>query len=62
VDILDWKTVWGGAIYYDRAGNGCYKWSIQSKKEIEKLQNYFKVYPLFTTKMVRSHLISTFLK
>lgn len=33
-DVKDYHTVFGGCIYFDSTNNGCYTWSIQSRKDI----------------------------
>ena len=60
VDILYYQEIFGGSTYYDRSQNGYYKWSIQSKKDIENILNYFKEFPSRTQKSKRLHLVKEY--
>ena len=40
-DVEIYKTVFGGNIYYDSSKNGYYQWSIQNKKEVLNMLDYF---------------------
>ena len=60
VDVTPFKDVFGGNIYYDRDKNGYYKWSIQSRKEIESFQSYISKYPSHSNKNKRLFLIKKF--
>ena len=60
VDVTPFKEILGGNIYYDKGQNGYYKWSIQSKTEIEKFQCYISKYPSYSNKKKRLFLIKKF--
>lgn len=47
----------GGNVYFDKSQNGYYKWSIQSKEEIEKFIDYIKDNPSRSRKGERLYLI-----
>lgn len=49
-DVYPYMSIFGGNIYYDRAQNGYYKWSIQSKIDILNFINYISKNPSRTTK------------
>lgn len=59
-DIQPFQDVFGGAIYYDSAQNGYYKWSINSREMHLKLQNYFSTALSYSIKSKRIPLISKF--
>lgn len=40
-DVKWFKDIFGGYIYYDNSQNGYYKWTIQSKKDILNVAEYF---------------------
>lgn len=61
-DVLHYKHTFGGAIYYDSAQNGYYKWTVQSRVNILIMLNYFKVCPARSFKQSRLHLISRYYK
>ena len=42
VDVQWYKQIFGGYIYYDSSQNGYYQWSVQSRKDILKIKDYFK--------------------
>lgn len=39
------KDIFGGNVYFDKGQNGYYKWSIQSKDDIELFKSYVLIYP-----------------
>ena len=41
-DVKFYQDIFGGAIYFDSSQNGYYQWSIQSRENILKMQEYFK--------------------
>lgn len=41
-DVQGYKQVFGGNIYFDSSQNGYYHWSVQSREDIFKVQEYFK--------------------
>lgn len=59
-DISCFKDIFNGNIYYDRAQNGYYKWSIQSKKDILNFFNYILKHPSRTTKFNKFMLIKLY--
>lgn len=56
------ESVFGGKVYYDKGGYGSYKWSIQSKKDIEMFLEYIKNYPSRSHKKQRLFLIPKYYK
>ena len=42
-DIVPFLTFFGGAIYFDKAQNGYYKWSVQSEATLASFLDYTKV-------------------
>ena len=56
VDIIAFKDVFGGNLYFDKGKNGHYKWSIQSKNDIELFKSYLSIYPYFSNKKQRLFL------
>jgi LAGLIDADG endonuclease len=56
-DIIYYKNIFNGNIYYDKAQNGYYKWSIQSKEDIIYFYNYIKKCPSYSIKRKRLYLI-----
>lgn len=42
-DVNPFKTVFGGNIYYDSSQNGYYQWSIQSREDVIRVSEYFKL-------------------
>lgn len=40
-DVKFYQDIFGGAIYFDSSQNGYYQWSIQSRVNILKMQEYF---------------------
>lgn len=60
VDIITFIDVFGGNIYYDKGHNGYYKWSIQSKTDIENFLSYISKYPSYSNKKKRLFLVNKF--
>nr|QJS52037.1 putative LAGLIDADG homing endonuclease [Bulbochaete rectangularis var. hiloensis] len=60
IDVLFFKTVFRGSVYFDKAQNGYYKWSIQSQKDILNMLEYFKKHPSRSSKKKRLHLVSLY--
>ena len=58
VDVIYFKQIFGGNIYYDRSQNGYYKWSIQNKSDILNFIDYFKICPSKSIKRKRLFLIN----
>lgn len=42
-DVQAYQDTFGGKIYYDSAQNGYYKWTIQSRADILRMLDYFKL-------------------
>lgn len=59
-DLLPFQKIFNGNIYYDRSGNGTYKWSISEKQDILNLVDYLNNNPLRTIKRKRVRLIKTY--
>ncbi len=60
IDVEYFKVVFGGGIYFDKAQNGYYKWSIQSEKDVLNMLEYFKQFPSRSSKKKRLHLVPLF--
>lgn len=59
IDVIDFKSQFGGYIYYDK--NGYYKWSIQSKEDILNwINNYVKFNPTKSSKFNKLMLVNHF--
>ena len=54
---VNYLKILGGYIYLDKSQNGYYKWTIQSKKEIEEFIRYIKENPSRSRKGKRLYLI-----
>lgn len=61
-DVQWYKTIFGGSIYYDTSQNGYYQWSVQSRKDISELLDYFQTHPFRSNKSKRFHLIMNYFK
>ena len=59
-DIIYYKNIFNGNIYFDKAQNGYYKWSIQSKDDILNFSNYIKKCPSYSIKRKRLFLINEY--
>lgn len=53
IDVQPYLDIFGGNIYFDKAQNGNYKWSIQSKKDVLNFLGYVKNNPSRTIKQNR---------
>lgn len=53
-------TFLGGNIYFDKAKNGCYKWSIQSEEDIANFMQYIKICSIQSIKRNRIFLIKEY--
>lgn len=60
VDVVYFKQIFGGNIYYDRSQNGYYKWSIQNKSDILNFIDYFKICPSKSIKRKRLFIINRY--
>jgi ubiquinol-cytochrome c reductase cytochrome b subunit len=59
-DVLPFKEILGGNIYFDKAQNGYYKWSINSKELHMHFYNQFLKYPSKSVKSKRVFLIKEY--
>jgi hypothetical protein len=60
MDVVHFMTYFGGAIYYDQAQNGYYKWSIQSEANFLAFLEYTKVCQPQSIKRNRLFLIKEY--
>ena len=60
VDVVHFMTYFGGAIYFDKAQNGYYKWSIQSEVNFAAFLEYTKVCQPQSIKRNRLFLIKEY--
>ena len=56
VDVIAFKDIFGGNVSFDKGQNGYYKWSIQSKNDIELFKSYLLIYPSYWNKKHRLFL------
>jgi ubiquinol-cytochrome c reductase cytochrome b subunit len=59
-DVIYYKDVFNGNIYFDKGQNGYYKWSIKSKEDIIYFFNYIKKCPSYSIKRKRLFLINEY--
>ena len=59
-DVIYYKDIFKGNIYFDKSQNGYYKWSIQSKEDILHFSNYTKKCPSYSIKRKRLFLINEY--
>lgn len=60
VDVKDFMIL-GGNVYFDRAQEGCFKWSIQSKEDVlDYVNNYNTICPSRTIKQKRLLLVKEY--
>lgn len=62
IDIIYFMDIFGGNIYFDKAQNGYYKYSIQSEKQLGILVDYFKLCPSRSIKSNRIFLVKQYYK
>ena len=60
VDVIDYKNIFNGNVYFDKGQNGYYKWSIQSKTDINEFKEYLLRYPSLSHKKQRLFLIEEY--
>lgn len=60
VDVVHFMTHFGGAIYFDKAQNGYYKWSVQSEVSLAAFIEYIKVCKPQSIKRNRLFLIKEY--
>jgi LAGLIDADG endonuclease len=59
-DIIHYKDMFNGNIYFDMSQNGYYKWSIQNKEDISYFSHYIKKCPSYSIKRKRLFLINEY--
>ena len=60
IDLIDFIKIFKGNVYFDKGQNGYYKWSIQSRSDINYFQTYILKYPLRSNKKQRFFLIDEY--
>jgi LAGLIDADG endonuclease len=60
VDVIHYKDIFNGNIYFDKSQNGYYKWTIQSKEDILYFTNYIKNCPCYSIKRKRLFLVNEY--
>lgn len=60
VDIIPFKEMFGGDIYYDTASNGSYKWCIHNRTDIINYRLYNRINPSRSIKLRRLMLINEY--
>lgn len=61
-NVKYYESIFAGKVYYDKGGYGSYKWSIQSKEDIDMFLDYIKKYPSRSHKKQRLFLIPKYYK
>ena len=59
-DIISFKNVFNGNVYFHKGQNGYYKWSIQAKTDIDFFKSYLLKYPSRSNKKQRLFLINDY--
>ena len=59
-DVISFKDVFKGNVYFDKGQNGYYKWSIQARTDIDYLKAYFYKHPSRSNKKQRLFLLSDY--
>ncbi len=59
-DVEPYKVVFGGNIYFDSSQNGYYQWSVQSRKDVIMMLDYFKSSTFRSHKSRRFFLIEEY--
>lgn len=52
VDIIEYKNIFGGNIYYDKSQNGYFKWQISAKKDILNIYEILKYSKSYKNKRI----------
>lgn len=60
IDVVAFKDVFGGNVYFDKGQNGYYKWSIQARTDVELFKSYLLKVPSFSNKKQRLFLTNTY--
>ena len=56
IDVISFKNIFGGNVYFDKGQNGYYKWSIQARTDIDFFKAYLLKYPSYSNKKQRLFL------
>jgi hypothetical protein len=56
IDVINYKNIFNGNVYFDKGQNGYYKWSIQSRSNIDFFKLYLLKYPSKSNKKQRLFL------
>ncbi|KAL8475505.1 hypothetical protein ACS0TY_028236 [Phlomoides rotata] len=59
-DVESYKELFGGSLYFDSSQNGYYQWSIQSRKDVIMMLDYFKSNTFRSHKSLRFFLIEEY--
>lgn len=59
-NVQYYQDIFGGAVYFDTAQNGYYKWTVQSHADLTMMIEYFKTCPARSFKVQRLYLIPRF--
>ena len=60
IDVINFKNIFKGNVYFDKGQNGYYKWSILSKEDIDFFKAYLLKYPPRSNKKQRLFLIDKY--
>jgi ubiquinol-cytochrome c reductase cytochrome b subunit len=56
-DVADYEQMFGGGVYFDRAQNGYFVWSVQSRADVNRVLAYARSVPFRSHKSRRLFLI-----
>lgn len=59
-DVISFKNIFNGNVYFDKGQNGYYKWSIQAEADINYFKDYILRYPLRSNKKQRLFIVGEF--
>jgi len=54
---IAYYNTFGGGIYIDKSKNGYWKWSVQSKRNVLKILEYFQHFPVHSSHRLKFYLI-----
>jgi len=60
VDVINFKHIFGGNVFFDKSQNGYYKWSIQARTDIDFFKAYLLKYPSLSNKKQRLFLTNKY--
>jgi hypothetical protein len=60
IDVIAFKKIFGGNVYYDKGQNGYYKWCIQARSDIDFFKTYLIKYPSLSNKKQRLFLTNKY--